>query len=329
MTVAKKAGVSASTVSYVLSGKRTISPKVCRKVRKIIDELGYRANPAARTLSSKKSMQIGIVTDEISNSISSCLVETLEEKFSRHGYKVLLGISKWDRPKAFQYIREFASGMTDGIINMVGGISIDEAIRESRGIPVITHMRPQKESPVYIDMLTGSMLVMEHLWSLGHRKIGFIRTPDDAPEVGMERREMGYRQFFARMAINPPENLIMEGKGLVENGYRCAEPLLKAGATAIFASNDMMAVGVLQWAYQKGIKVPEELSVAGFDDSPIALAVSPPLTTVQIPVTIIAEKTAQALIDRINGKEIVRQEVIVPTLIVRQSTGKPKRRAKR
>ena len=322
--VAKVAGVSSSTVSHVLSGNRPISPEVCLRVRQVIESLGYRPNYAAKSLASHRTMKVGVVSDEISNSISGVLVEAMNRYLRENGYSMLLGVCEFKKENAINYLREFSSGMVDGVINMIGSVSVQEAARECKTVPTITYLRAHQECPVYYDRTSGIILALEHLWSLGHRKIGFIAVSDTNPETAVEEREIGYRQFFVRMGIQPDENLIVTGNNKIESGYIYAEKLMKAGATAIMASNDMMAVGVLQWAHQNQIRVPDELSVAGFDDAPIALAVAPTLTTVQMPIDILAEKTVNALISKIKGETPRQQEVLVPRLIIRNSTGKVK-----
>jgi len=321
-TVAEKAGVSCSTVSHVLSGNRPISKKVCERVRRIIKKLGYSPNPIARGLALSRTIHVGVLIEEVVNSISSASIGAIERALREHGYRILLGICGKDRAVALSYLREFSSGFADGVINMVPQIGAMEAVRECRGIPVITYIRPCRGAPVLFDSEKGGMLAAEHLWNLGHKKIGLIFVKESAPEVKCDGRELGYRRFFAEKNIEVDETLIMGGNNTIESGYALAEKLSKAGASAIFASNDMMAAGVIQWAHDSGTSIPGDLSVVGFDDSPIAQIVSPRLTSVQLPVGILMRKTVQALIDRIDGKEFPRQEVIGPELIVRNSTGR-------
>ncbi|MFZ2654279.1 MAG: LacI family DNA-binding transcriptional regulator [Victivallales bacterium] len=320
-TVAEKAGVSCSTVSHVLSGNRPISKKICDRVRRVIKKLGYAPNPLARGLALNKTMQIGVLIEGIANSISSVSVESIERTLREHGYRIFLGICGKDRTVALSYLREFSSGFADGVINMVPQIGAMEAVRECRGIPVITYIRPCKGAPVLFDSEKGGMLATEHLWTLGHRKIGLISVKEFAPEVKCDGRELGYRRFFAEKNVEVDEALVMPGDNTVESGYALADKLYKAGASAIFASNDMMAAGVIQWAHDTGVNIPRDLSVVGFDDSPVAQIVSPRLTSVQLPVEVLMEKTVVALIDRIDGKEFPKQEIIEPELIVRNSTG--------
>lgn len=316
--VAKMAGVSSSTVSHVLSGKRPISADVCNRVKKIIKELGYKPNCVAKSLVSRKSMQIGVVIDEVDNSISGSLVEAISEYLRKNGYSLILGICGRDIDVAKEYIENFCSGMVDGIINMIGGLNPAEVSTLCDGVPNVSYMRAA-DSPVTFDKLGGAILVMEHLWGLGHRKVGFISSQVHSKGT-LEDRELGYRQFLTRKNVSVDEALIVKGDDMTASGFTCAKQLYDQGVSAIFAANDMMAVGVLQWAYEMGLRIPDQLSVAGFDDAPIARAVVPGLTTVQMPICQLAEKTVDGLFRRMKGRELGQTEILSPRLMVRKST---------
>lgn len=316
--VAKQAGVSSSTVSHVLSGNRPISSVVCNRVRKVIEELGYKPNQAAKALVSKQTMQIGVLVDEVDNSITGRLIEEISAFLRNKGYSLLLGICAYDREVAVGYIEKFCAGVVDGVINMVGGLPASEVVRLCGGVPNVSYMR-NEDSPVVFDKLGGSMMVMEHLWGLGHRKIGFIASPSENAEIP-EERELGYRQFMARIGCEVDESLIMTGDDMTQSGFVLGQKLYELGVSAIFAANDMMAVGVLQWAYEKELRIPQDLSVAGFDDAPIAKAVVPALTTVQMPVALLAHKTVDGLLAKIDGKDYGQTEILSAKLMVRKST---------
>jgi len=313
--VAKQAGVSSSTVSHVLSGKRPISVEVCKKVKKVIKELGYRPNQSAQNLVLKKSMQIGVLIDEVENSITGSLVDVISAYLRKAGYGLLLGICGRDISIAKEYTEKFSAGMVDGIINMVSSLSSADICKLCGEVPYVTYMR-NTGSPVTFDKLGGALLAMEHLWGLGHRRIGFISS-DSNP---MDEREVGYRQFLSRHISSIDESLIVRGNDTPDSGFVGAQELYSRRVSAIFSANDMMAVGVLQWAYNKGLQVPQQLSLVGFDDSLVAQAVVPALTTIQMPVRQLAEKTIEGLFLVMQGKPVGQTEVLSAKLMVRNST---------
>lgn len=317
LDVAKAAGVSASTVSHALSGKRPISAEVCERIRKIIGELGYRPNAAARSMVLKKTMQVGIVIDEIANSISGALVEAMAASLRRRDYKLLLGICGWSEDAALGHLRNFSAGMVDGIINMVGGLDGVRARSECRGLPLVNYLR-DNDSPVSFDKFAGATLVMNHLWSLGHRKIGYLAS--HRQDGKLEEREDGYVRFMKERKGGIAAGWLREGDDCPGSGFSLAPELMREGVSAIFAANDMMAVGVLQWAYAAGVRVPQDLSVVGFDDAPVAQAVVPALTSVRMPVGELAEKTVAGLMRLMRGEALPETEILPAELVVRSSS---------
>jgi len=319
--VARVAGVSSSTVSHVLSGKRPISPAVCKRVRRVVDRLGYRAHATAMHLAQRRTGQLGLVVREVQSSVTGALLEHMEAACRGAGYKMLLGIAHDDADLAVAYLGEFASGLADGVLNLVPGISVDRAKATCPGVPVLTYLRPHPDSPVLFDKKAATGLMMEHLWGLGHRRIALLWVPDLAPEQDRDPKELGYRDFYAQRGQEVDERLILR----LEDGEDLrpmAEAAVDMGATALFATSDLRAAELLRWAHETGRRVPEDLSVAGFDDAPIAAALVPSLTTVPFPLPELAAKTVRALVDRIEGRPPRAQELLPPSLLIRQSTGK-------
>jgi DNA-binding LacI/PurR family transcriptional regulator len=317
--VARAAGVSSSTVSHVLSGKRPISPAVCKKVRRVVDRLGYRAHATARHLAQRKTGQLGLVVREVSSSVTGALLEHMEASCRRSGYKMLLGIAHDDADLALSYISEFASGLADGVLNLVPGIGVAQAALAGPGVPVLTYLRPHPESPVLFDKRAATELMMEHLWALGHRRIALVWALDLAPEQHRDPKELGYRSFLERMGVTFDERLLLPTREGEPVGP-LAEAALRCGATALFATSDTRAAELIRWAHDTGRHVPRDLSIAGFDDAPIAASLVPALTTIALPLAELAEKTIRALVDRIEGRLALAQEILPPRLIIRQST---------
>lgn len=327
--VARKAGVSISTVSHALSGKRPISCSVKERIFAAAASLDYRPAYAAQLMATRRTMQVGILVDEISNAQTGALISAIEQGLRDHGYKILLGIVSGNPDVARKYLRDFAGGVVDAALNMVGGIGVMEASALCPSVPVLTHLRPHQDSPAYVDFVAGALLAMEHLWGLGHRRIGLLAMNETNEETSLDQISLGYRQFFCRMGLDVDEGLMLCGNKEASGGVRLGALLFKRGATAVFSANDMMAVGILQWAVANGIKIPKELSVVSFDDSPLASVVAPPLTCVQLPVARMAELTVAAILRRIEGRPCLQQEILVPKLLIRNSTMPPPPRERR
>jgi DNA-binding LacI/PurR family transcriptional regulator len=318
-TVARIAKISKSTVSNTFTGRKNVTPEIRSRILEIAEKVGYRPHYAAQVLASRKTRMIGVLISELYNPNTGAIVQNLEQALLKHNYKMLLGLTYGNHGRSLEYLRQFATGMVDGIINTLPEVTFSEAVRECRNLPIVTWCSPAPESPVYMDFAAGIQAALEHLWGQGHRKIGFITLAGAVQMIGC--RSDIYTNFYTRQGLEPDETLCVGGDSLADAGYRLGSVLHERGATAIYAGNDLMAFGILRWARETGLRVPDDLSVVGFDDNPMATLVSPPLTTVQMPVSRLSEITVQGLIDRIEGKPPGQQEVVVPRLIVRQSTG--------
>jgi LacI family transcriptional regulator len=319
--VARRVGVSPSTVSHALSRKRPVSRELRQQIQMAIQEMGYRPHFAARSLVNRKTGMIGLLVSELYNPATGALVEAFEKALFERGYKMLLGLVLGDTARLESYLHEFGSGMVEGVINLDPNFESAQLRRQLVGVPVITYLRPVADTPVHIDRAAGVMQAMEHLWTLGHRQIGLITAdPQTRGGAGAGPREMGYRNFYLRQQVAVRPEWIAYGDWRMETGYEHAEGLIRCGCTAIVAGNDLIAIGSIRRARELGLSVPADLSVVGFDDSPMALMVDPPLTTIQKNETDLARWTVEALIDRIVGRPPQQQRVIVPRLIVRGST---------
>lgn len=321
--IAEKAGVSKSTVSYALSGSRPISVEVRDRIVAVMRDLNYRPSHAARMMRHGRSMGIGIAVDQCSNQASALFLEELGHEARRHGYHIMLGISGGIVSEGRKILEHFSSGIVEGIINCMPEISLVEAIRLCGDLPTVTFNRNDAASPVEPDYIKGITELLAYLSCLGHRKIGFITIRQRGMESAGGRGDpclLGYRMFCANAGLEIDPGLTVTGDGSFESGKAFAACLYESGATAIFAGNDRGAAGVLAWAHEKGVRIPEQLSVAGWDDSPLASACFPSLTTVQMPYKELAKYTFGALLRQINGEEPLPKQMIDPRLIIRQST---------
>ena len=321
--IAEKAGVSKSTVSYALSGSRPISEEVRERIGLVMRELNYRPSHAARMMRQGKTMGIGVAVDQCSNPASALFLEELGSLARQHGYHVMLGISGGIAGEGRKILEHFSTGIVDGIINCMPEISLVEAIRRCGDMPTVTYNRNDSASPAGPNYIKGITELLSYLTSMGHRRIGFISIRQRGMKSAGESGDpclLGYKMFCSGAGLTIHPELTVIGDGSFESGKALGELLHNAGATAIFAGNDRAAAGVLAWAHEKGIRIPEQLSVAGWDDSPLASACFPALTTIQMPYKELAKYTFDALLRRIRGEEALPKQMVDPRLIIRYST---------
>jgi len=317
--VAALTGVSVSTVSHALSGRRKISDEVRKRIFDAVTQLNYRPSYTARVMSSKRTMLVAALISDCGNAATGQLFEAINAELARYSYKMVLAVTGPTKERGREMLATFSTGMVDGIINMMYQIETNEAKHICNPVPVVTYLR-QDSAPVYIDFENAAIQAMEYLWSQGHRRIGFI-TSNTRIYNGIEPCLTGVKQFLSSKRVDFDPQLIYEGSNTCDSGMIAAENLYKQGVTAIFAGNDQMAAGVYQWAYQNNLRVPDDLSVIGFDDSPLATSVCPPLTTLQFPNQEIARHTVESLIAKIElQQDPIQTKVIRPTLIIRRST---------
>jgi len=321
--VAAHTGVSTSTVSHALSGRRKISDKVRQKIFDAVTQLNYRPSYAAQVMNTKRTMLIGVLTDQSRNPSSGVLFEALQNELVKHCYSMVLGVAGLDESAGRAMLTKFSTGMVDGIINMLPQIETNEAKHICAPVPVVTYQR-QDSAPVYINYEDSICKVMEYLWSLGHRRIGFV-TSETRTFGGIDPTLTGFKRFLSGKNVDFDEQLIYAGRNDIDSGIIAAERFCRQGVSAIFAGNDQMAVGVYQWAYTNGVKIPKDISVVGFDDSPLATAVFPQLTTVQLPLVELASHTVESLMRKIDGgTDNTQTKIINPSLVIRKSTATAK-----
>ena len=324
--VARYVGVAPSTVSHALSGKRPISLAVRQRIDDAIEKLGYQPHFAARSLAMRKTEMIGLIVSELYNPNTCRLIEALEGELVARQYMILLGLTQSDPRRRDAYLRQFAQGTVDGVINLDPELDSLELQRLLPHTPAITYMRPESDAPFRVDYADGVMKVMEHLWSLGHRRIGYLALPECQFRFLDDGRLASYEQFYRAQGCRLESRWISYGDGRVDSGLQQGQALAEAGCTAIVAGNDLMAAGAMQAVRQAGLQVPQDVSIVGFDDSLLATITCPALTTVRLPVADLARWTIEALVCRMSGQTPARQRAVHPQLVVRGSTAKPPRR---
>ncbi len=321
--VAEAVGVSTSTVSHAISGKRPISDEVKKRIFTAVEQMGYRPNYFAKSVKDQRTMLVGVLVDHCRNPITGELIEYIEANLNRHSYKIILGIAGYDVEKGRTLLQNFSSGMVDGIINMMPQIDNHEAEDLACGVPTVTHTRDPR-APLVINYDAIEAEVMEYLFKMGHRKIGYIAS---IRRCILDREKLinRYRNLYKSHGLLFNEEYISIGNDDIASGCRLAPELLKQGVSAIFCANDQMAAGVYKYAYAHGITIPNELSVVGFDDSLVATVVLPLLTTVHLPLDEMAAYTVENFLRHLHGdNQVLAPKIIHPKMIIRDSVRKIK-----
>lgn len=331
--VASLAGVSIKTVSRVVNMEPNVRPVTRDRVQAAIRELAYQPNPSARGLASKRSYLVGLFYDNLMAE-STYVVNVQRGVLARcrmEGYELLI--------HPFNYHQNGIKGLAEEINANVIKSRIDGVILTPPLSDLSTVLESLKQldkpqvrlspghyqagSPcVYTDDCQAAKVMTEHLIQLGHKRINFITGHSD--HLAVAHRQTGFIEAMTAAGLNADETSISQGSGTFESGADCARELLsrKLAPTAIFASTDEMAAGVMSVAHQLSYSIPRDLSVAGYDNSQIAHQIWPALTTVAQPVSEMAEIATGLLIDQLRGgKKSITQVAMQTELVLRDSTG--------
>ncbi|MDE1163165.1 MAG: LacI family DNA-binding transcriptional regulator [Acidobacteriaceae bacterium] len=311
--VAREAGVVAMTASRAINGTGYVSEAVRAKVQKAAQKLQYRPNMLARQLKGRRLNAIGVMLPDIANPFASELIEGMKQVLDPLGYTAFLTTAGRGVEQERAGLQALVDHRVDGLIVATRGTLIgNEAIKTlaQQGIPIVTIGRPIENVPVDCiagDHYQGAFDVVSHLIKLGHKRIGFIGiAPEDSHTL---RRHEGYAAALKQAGLTfRPEYTVGPANAPAfatqEDGYEGMQRLaaLKNPPTAVFARNDFAAIGALRAAHELGLRIPEDIAIAGFDNIPLAAYSTPPLTTVQQPIREQGKLGAQMLVDRIEGK---------------------------
>ena len=322
--VARAAGVSVSTVSRVLNDKDDVAQATYAKVQTIISELGYASSLAAKSMRSHQTNVIGLIMPDLEESFPLEVMKGVNHAIAQFNYDLIVytngDISKnSSAEKESQYVSLLNNNLTDGVI-----IVTPVATNFSTISPVVA-VDPNTETPncpyVTATNRDGGLLAMDYLLQLGHRRIGYIGGRTDLQSA--IRRQQGYVDSLERAGLVVDPELMVVGDFTMAAGYRCGQRLLALAErpTAVFAANDRSAFGLIQAAHELGLKIPDDLSVVGFDNIPEAAYYLPAgLTTVDQSVRHMGVVATEMLIKLIRGEQIVSLITKMPTqLIVRGS----------
>ncbi len=324
--VAERAGVSVTTVSHVINVTRVVSVEARQRVLAAMDELGYQPNALARSLRRKETYSLGVIVPDSADPFFAEVVRGIEDASFQRGYTITLCNSDSDLDKELLYTNALTEKQVDGILFLAAGGKSTEHIQTlyKRRMPLVVVDRYTENialDSVQIDNAWGGWAATRHLVQLGHRRIGCITGPSDLTLSA--ERVTGYRRALQEGQLAVDESLIVKGDFQYESGYQAARYFLTMvdPPTAIFACNDLMAVGLVSAAQALGYQIPHDLAVVGFDDIRLASFINPPLTTIAQPKYEMGRIATSMLLERINDPDMPpRQHTLKIELIVRRSS---------
>ncbi len=330
--VAQRAGVSRATVSYVLNGladgRVPISAGTRQRVMDAIDELGYEPDARAQALSSGSTNTIGLIIPDFRNPHFCEYASGVEEAARAAGYHILLSSTTLNDDYAVEIFKDLSRRRFDGLI-VTGSFILESAEAQAtlarirqRGLPVVEMSDLYGVDSVFTDYREATKEVVAYLLSLGHRRIGFVYGVG-AHALGLDRLEP-YQESLRAAGVSVEPELIVECGPNIEDGYQAAVNLLKVTPrpTAMIVINDLLAISTIRAAADLGLSVPSDLSVASYDDIPMANYLVPRLTTVTKDAYAAGQKAFEVLLARMRTPELPRQTIHMPAkLIVRESTG--------
>jgi LacI family transcriptional regulator len=323
--VAAHAGVSVTTVSHALNNTRFVSPAARAKVEEAARALGYVPSEVARGLKHNTTRTLGMLVPSNSNPYFAEIIRGVEHGCYAAGYSLLLCNSNDDPARQADHLRVLAERRVDGLVLVASG---DDAqiVEHCRGLRLPLVLLDREIEGVAADLIevdhaAGGELATTHLLGLGHARVACVGGPVDL--MPSREREAGWRRALAKAGVVPRPSELVRGDFGPQGGATAMRTLLRAAdpPSAVFVCNDMMAIGALNAAHAEGVRVPQELSVVGFDDIELAAYTLPPLTTVAQPKEAIGTGAAQLLLERIRaGRTELARRVLQPELRVREST---------
>ena len=320
--VAEAAGVSPSTISRVLNGTAVVSELKTQAIREAIARLGYVPNPVARGLAGGRTLSVGVVTQAVDSPFYGAALRGIEEALDPAGYRPLFVSGNWNAAAESRCIDMLRARRVDGIIVLTGRLP-DQALKAcARSLPVVVTGRNLKAPGLYalkFDNREGGLLATRHLTQLGHRRIGFITGDAEHPD-SLERME-GYRAALTAAGIAYDPGLVVPGEYHEVSGLMAVDRLLQTGGqlTAIFAANDQMAFGAALGLRRHSLRVPDDVSLVGFDDLPMSQYASPPLSTIHQPASELGRLAAMAMLSLLSGATPT-EALPPPRFVVREST---------
>jgi LacI family transcriptional regulator len=324
--VAERANVSVTTVSHVINETRFVSDALRERVHRAMDELGYQPNVLARSLRRGRTHTLGLILPDSANPFFAEIGRSIEDCAFEQGYSLILCNTEGNLDRERIYIQLLSRRQVDGIIIVAAGDranSLDSSLEVKLPLVLVDRNLPGVHiDAVLIDNREGGYSATRHLIDHGHRRIGCITGPTYLTPSA--ERVAGYSDALVEAGLQCDEELLQPGDFHPESGRLAAREFLNLAQppTAIFTCNDLMAIGALRAAEERGLRVPDDLAVVGFDDIELATYTAPPLSTIAQPKKELGELAIRLLLDRILKKpSSPRYEVLRPKLIIRQSCG--------
>ena len=326
--VARAAGVSPATVSRFLNGSLSLPVETATRVQHAVDTLNYQPSALARSLSLGQSRMIGLVVPDIANPFFAQLASAAEAEAYKHGYGLLLCSTGGDSDREIAYIRLLKTRQLDGLIFVTDhDCSIQELKVLSHRAPIVLvdeDVRDVIAPRLFVDNHCGGRMVTEHLLAYGHTRIGFVGAKRTL--LSGRERYQGFAEALSERGLEPRQELLHFGSYSESTGEAGLAALLRVPQppTAIFAGNDTIAVGVILEARRRGLRIPQDLSLVGFDGIPITALLSPALTTVVQPIKELGRLGVNMLLNSLNQDTEVTVQVRLPvSLAVRASVATP------
>jgi len=327
--IARVAGVSHPTVSRALADSPLVATKTKQRIKQLAEEMGYSPSAIARGLVTKHTLTIGLVVTTVADPFLAELVRGVEETALDLGYSVLLCDCNAEPERELNCVRSLREKRVDGIVvasSRVGNLYM--SLLEQLGVPVVLVNNQQDGQYVYSVRTNdpiGGKLAGEYLLSLGHHRIAYIAGPSGA-HASQERLE-GFREVLRSCGKDIPVEWILPGNGRADGGQSAIRILLGCAElpTAIFCYNDMTAIGALTAIKSAGLRVPDDISLVGYDDIPFASLVEPPLTTVAQAKYALGEGAMRLVLSLLTHQGEVMDTVLTPVLVERESCASPAR----
>lgn len=321
--IAREAGVSATTVSKVINNTGRISDKTKKKILKIMEDLNFQPNVLASAMKGKSTYSIAFLIPDVDNPIYAKYLKHIENHGQELGYNIVMCSTENNPNKESRHITSMRQKRVDGFIiaSKFSNVTLlEELIAEDFPVSLFAHERSELSiDSVSADDYVGGYQATKHLLSLGHREIAVIVEESFS---GRERLS-GYSRALTEEGIELDESLVLFSDSTMEGAKVQAGKLLDRNTrpTAIFGYNDLSAIGAMMAAKERGIRIPDELSVIGYDNTSLCDIVEPPLTSIDMPVEELGRKVMDLLVGKIEGTEKTKQRIrLLPTIVIRQST---------
>lgn len=319
--VAQRAGVSISTVSRVINGKK-VRDELQVNVQRVLSEMNFRPSAVARSMVRGRTQTVGILVEDISSSYYAEMIKGIERILERTGHHPLFKSSHWNLQLEEEALQVFLDHNVDAIV-VVGGLISEARLQDLAGrmpLVVVGRVGINVDAPlINLDQQGGAYQATRHLIELGHRQIVHISGPTSQEDA--VARRLGYLGAMSDHGLEVRPEWLCEGDFLETSAFRATMQLIENSTpfTAIFAANDQMALGVTLALHRKGLRVPDDVSVVGFDDLPVSAYVVPPLTTIRQPAQQVGELAAHAAVSLMAG-EAAELAPLELKLVVREST---------